>query len=218
MVISPLLRGLFGLQTDALNHRVSLAPHVPADWTAFAIRHVRTGDAVLDFSYRKTLDEIALTVKSSGDSIVEFSPAVSPRAQVIGAEIDGRRASFRVKESDFDQHVIVQATLKKGESVLRIRLRNDFGIGLSPSLPPLGSRRQGLRVLSESWSAANDVLTLDVSGAAGLRYELSIWNPGTIASVDGAELKTGKLQVQIPSSDSDPYPHKKITVHFVGRH
>jgi glycogen debranching enzyme len=218
MVISPLLRGLFGLQTDALNHRVSLAPHVPADWTAFAIRHVRTGDAVLDFSYRKTLDEIALTIKSSGDSIVEFSPAVSHRAQVIGAEIDGRRASFRVKESDFDQHVIVQATLKKGESVLRIRLRNDFGIGLSPSLPPLGSRRQGLRVLSESWSAANDVLTLDVSGAAGLRYELSIWNPGTIASVDGAELKTGKLQVQIPSSDSDPYPHKKITVHFVGRH
>ena len=33
MVISPLLRGLFGLQTDAGARRVTLAPHVPADWT-----------------------------------------------------------------------------------------------------------------------------------------------------------------------------------------
>jgi hypothetical protein len=59
---------------------------------------------------------------------------------------------------------------------------------------------------------------LDVAGAAGSQYELSIWNPGAVASVDGAQMSNGKLQVQIPSSDSDPYPRKKITVHFVGRH
>ncbi len=218
MVISPLLRGLFGLQTDALNHRVSLAPHVPADWTAFTIRHVSAGDAVLDFSYRKTLDETTLTIKSSGDSTVEFSPAVSPRAHVLSAEINGRRVPFRMEKSDFDQHVVLQASLNKGESVLRIRLRNDFGIALSPSLPPLGSRSHGLRILSESWSAAHDAFTLDVAGASGSQYELSIWNPGTIASVDGAELKAGKLMIKIPSSDADPYPHEKITIHFPGRH
>jgi glycogen debranching enzyme len=218
MVISPLLRGLFGLQTDALNHRVSLAPHVPADWTAFAIRHVRCGDATLDFGYRKTLDEIALTINSSEDSTVEFSPAVSPRAQVLSAEINGRRVPFRMEKSDFDQHVIVQASLNKGENVVRIRLRNDFGIGLSPSLPPLGSRSQGLRVLSESWSAGHDSLTLGVSGGAGSQYELSIWNPGAVTSVDGAQLSNGKLLVKIPSSDADPYPHEKITIHFAGRH
>jgi HSP20 family molecular chaperone IbpA len=59
---------------------------------------------------------------------------------------------------------------------------------------------------------------LHVAGAAGSQYELSIWNPATVASVDGAQLRNGKLLVQIPSSDSDPYTHKKITIHFVGRH
>jgi hypothetical protein len=36
--------------------------------------------------------------------------------------------------------------------------------------------------------------------------------------VDGAQLRNGKLLVQIPSSDADPYPHEKIIVHFAGRH
>ena len=43
MVISPILRGMFGLQTDAEKHQITLAPHVPADWTSFAIQNVRVG-------------------------------------------------------------------------------------------------------------------------------------------------------------------------------
>ena len=43
MVISPLLRGLFGLQTDAGARRVTLAPHVPANWTRFTLDNVRVG-------------------------------------------------------------------------------------------------------------------------------------------------------------------------------
>ncbi len=32
MVISPMLRGLFGLDWDALNHTLRISPHLPADW------------------------------------------------------------------------------------------------------------------------------------------------------------------------------------------
>src|SRR5215469_6592608 len=37
MVISPILRGLFGLQIDAEKHQITLQPHVPADWTSLAL-------------------------------------------------------------------------------------------------------------------------------------------------------------------------------------
>jgi len=216
MVISPLLRGLSGLETDATGHKVVFAPHLPADWTKFAIHHVRTGDAVLDFSYRKTLDEIMLDIQSSAPSELEFSPALSLRAQVISVEVNGRRAPFRVQISDSDQHVVVHAPLSKGKSTLRIRVRNDFGVSIASSLPPLGSSSRGLRVISESWSALHDILTLDVTGAARTEYELTIWNPGQIASVDGAELKNGKLTVRIPASGTEAYPREKILVHFRG--
>ena len=65
MVVSPLLRGLFGLQTDTQNHQITLSPHVPADWTSFAVRNVHLGTARLDFQYHKTPDTITLETTRS---------------------------------------------------------------------------------------------------------------------------------------------------------
>ncbi|HYM07557.1 MAG TPA: hypothetical protein VEU11_13440, partial [Terriglobales bacterium] len=174
MVVSPLLRGLFGLQTDTGSHRVTLTPHIPADWTWFTVDNVHVGAASLRMAYRKTTSEISLAVTrgGSGDCTVEFSPAVSPRAQIIGAELNGRRVPFQIKKTEGDQHVGIQFPVSAGENTVRIRLRNDFGLSLSPALPPLGSTSQGLRVLAESWTPAGDALTLQIAGAQGRKHEL----------------------------------------------
>ena len=224
MVVSPLLRGLFGFQTDSGACRVTLAPHVPADWTWFMLDHVRVGSASLRLAYRKTTGDISLTVTrdGSGDCTLEFSPAVSPRAQIIGVEMKGRRVPFQIKKSDVDQHVAVQFPVSVGENTLRIRLRNDFGLSLSPTLPALGSTSQGLRMLAESWTPARDAVTLEIAGAQGKQYELGIWNPAQVASVDGAELlrtntESARIRVTIPKNKSDPYPRGKIVIHFTSK-
>jgi len=224
MVVSPLLRGLFGFQTDPGACRVTLAPHVPADWTWFMLDHVRVGSASLRLAYRKTTGDISLTVTrdGSGDCTLEFSPAVSPRAQIIGVEMNGRRVPFQIKKSDVDQHVAVQFPVSVGENTLRIRLRNDFGLSLSPTLPALGSTSQGLRMLAESWTPARDAVTLEIAGAQGKQYELGIWNPAQMASVDGAELlrtntESARIRVTIPKNESDPYPRGKIVIHFTSK-
>src|SRR5208282_3675800 len=49
MVISPILRGLFGLQTDAEKRQITLAPHAPAGWTSFGIHNVSVGGTSVDF-------------------------------------------------------------------------------------------------------------------------------------------------------------------------
>ncbi len=217
MVISPLLRGLFGLDTDAAANRVVFTPHVPADWTSFAIHHVRAGNTTLDFRYRKTLGEITLEIESSGNIELEFAPALSPRARSISAEVNGHRVLPRIEKNDLDQHAAVRTSLTKGKSTLRIRMQDDFGISYSNSLPALGNPSRGLRVISESWTASHDALTLDVAGFAGARYELAIWNPGQIASVDGAELKHGNLFVRTPANSSELYPREKITIYFAAK-
>ncbi len=224
MVVSPLLRGLFGLQTDAGARRVTLAPHVPADWTWFSLDKVRVGTASLRLAYRKTASEISLTIarRGSGDCNLEFSPAVSPRAQIAGVEMNGRRVPFQIKRSAVDQHVAVQFPVVEEQSTLRIRIKNDFGLSLSPSLPPLGSASLGLRVISESWTPARDSLTLEVSGAAGKQYEVGIWNPAQVTSVEGAELvrtdvESARIKVTIPANPSEPYPRERIVIHFTGK-
>ncbi len=223
MVVSPLLRGLFGLQSDAGTCRVTLAPHVPADWTWFTIDHVHVGSASLRLAYRKTTSDISLGVtrSGSGDCTLAFSPALSPRAQIIGVEMNGRRVPFQIKKSDVDQHVAVQFPVSTGENTLRIRLKDDFGLSLSPALPYLGSTSHGLRILAESWTPARDALTLEIAGAQGRQYELGMWDPAQVASVEGAEMsrtgaETGKITFTIPENKTDPYPREKIVIHFMG--
>ena len=215
MVISPLLRGLFGLQTDAAQHKAVFAPHIPADWTSFAIHNARAGDATLDFVYRKTADAIELKIQSSAAASLEFSPALSPRARIISAQLNGNRVPFQISKSDADQHCVVRVNIPNGETTLHIKVKNDFGISYASSLPPLGSSSLGLRLISDSWSASGDAESLEFAGAAGASYELGVWNPAEASSVDGATIKNGKLVVKIPVSSPDAYPHQKVVIHFV---
>ncbi|MBO0910438.1 MAG: amylo-alpha-1,6-glucosidase [Acidobacteria bacterium] len=214
MVISPLLRGLFGLETDAAEHKFRLAPHIPADWSSFAIHNLRAGDRTLDVEYHRTFDEITLSLEASGDCSLEFAPALSPRAKVVQAAFESRRVGFQISTNDTDQHAVVRLSLARGRSTLRMRLRNDFGLSYANLLPGLGSPSRGLRITSESWSRTGDALTLNAVGRGGSNYQLAVWNPAQIASVEGGEIRNGKLVLSMPSG-SEAYPSKQIVIHFV---
>src|SRR2546426_3183461 len=128
MVVSPLLRGMFGLHADAANRTLTFAPHAPADWTAYSVRGVAVGADTLDLSYKKTAEAITLEIsrKGSADCTMDFEPAVSLRAEVLGAELNGRPVAFDVERHGTDQHVLVHFGVNGGQNTLRIRLRNDF--------------------------------------------------------------------------------------------
>jgi hypothetical protein len=223
MVVSPLVRGLFGLETDATAGTLTLAPHVPADWTSFGIRNVPVGTAKLDLRYAKDLGGITLEVKASGDTprTIEFQPAVSLRAKVLGVEFNGRAVPFKVQASNVDQHVLVRTTVAGATNSLRIRLQDEFGFSYAGELPNIGASSQGLRILSETWTPARDRLTINVSGLAGSRYEIFVWNAGQIASVDGAKLSKivdgkAKLILEIPKNGSEPNASGTTAIHFAG--
>jgi len=223
MIVSPFLRGMFGLDADVPGNTLTFAPHAPADWTAYAVKSVPLGNSSFDLRVSKTANEIALQVKKTGSGAPTFSfePAVSLRAKVLGVECNGHPVTFHVVASSSDQHVITQVTLTAETNTIRIRLQDDFGFTYAPNLPPLGSESQGLRILSESWSASHDLLTLNISGIAGSAYELALWNPAQITSVEGAELiregNTGHLQIRLAAENSTPQVHQTIRIHFAER-
>jgi len=215
MVISPILRGLFGLETNALERKVVIAPHIPADWNSFTLRNVRIGETTADLVYRRTPDEITLDIDSGGTEQLDFSPALSPRAHVVSAELNGRRIPFQIKNNPTDLHTTVRASLLPGKATLRLKVQNDFDISYSHSLPPLGASSRDLRIISGTWSAAHDALTLQISGTAGSHYQLNLRNPEQIRSVDGGELKNAKLHVTFPSGSTPVYTSRGVVLHFV---
>lgn len=217
MVISPILRGMLGLETNAEKHEITLAPHVPADWVSFAIHNVHVGGVSVDFRYRKTADSIVLEAKRSGtgDCWVKFSPALSLRTEVLSVEMNGRPLPFKMLPNNSDQHLSVRFPVYGGPNNIVIRVKNDFGISVSNTLPALGSASRGLRILSQSWNSARNQLTLEISGIAGSHYELNIWNTSQISSVDGAIVdRSGTLQIQMPPAPSDSYVQQRVVLHF----
>ncbi len=61
MVLSPMLRGMLGLSSDAIAHSVIFAPHVPADWRNFSVDNLKVGSTTLSFQYARAQDQITLT-------------------------------------------------------------------------------------------------------------------------------------------------------------
>src|SRR5713101_1680488 len=99
MVVSPLVRGMLGLQTDAVAGSLLFAPHVPVDWTTFGVRNVPVGPARIDLSFKKTSDTVTLEARVSGttDVALDFRPSFSLRARILGVELNGRKVPFHVE-------------------------------------------------------------------------------------------------------------------------
>ncbi len=223
MVINPMLRGMFGLQFDAQAHTLTFTPHAPEYWKNFAIHHIAVGNDSLDLHFSRTADAITVIADHPGGAELkmDFRPAVSPRAEVLSATLNGRRVLFRIEAHDSDQHVAVQTSLASGRNTLRIALRNDFAITYEPHLPTLGSASQGLRIISETWTDSRDTLTLQTEGLAGHAYELAVWGKEQIKSIDGARLtpdgaieETFATASGSSASGASESQSQTITIHF----
>jgi len=221
MVISPILRGMFGLEFDAQAHTLTFTPHVPGYWKDFGIHHIATGNDFLDLDFSRTVDSITVAADRQGgaDLKMDFRPAVSPRTEVLNATLNGRRVPFRIEAHDSDQHVVVETSLASGRNTLRIVLRHDFTITYEPHLPALGSASQGLRIISETWNDSRDTLTLQTEGLAGNTYALSVWGKEQIKSIDGARLTPGGTieETFATASGASESQNQTITIHFIGQ-
>ena len=66
MVISPVLRGLFGLEWDAAGNKLTVTPSLPADWDRAKLRHLPLSGGSIDLEIART--GAMLLVRASGSS------------------------------------------------------------------------------------------------------------------------------------------------------
>ncbi len=106
MVVSPLLRGLLGLETDAAARRIVFAPHLPADWQTAGIHGVPLPGGQVNLDIRRDAATLQLTVTNSGSKAahLEFAPAYPPCARVDSATLDGKAVMWKTDQENLDWH------------------------------------------------------------------------------------------------------------------
>jgi hypothetical protein len=218
MVVSPLLKGMFGLEKDATKKTLTFAPHVPADWTNFKINNVRVGDSVLNLSYQKALDEITLEItRTGGECSLDFEPALANTALVGRVNVNGRPTTYDQRMLAEHHHLRIKVALKEGKNVVHIPVANDFGVSYDFRLPELGSASSDLRILSAKLEDVAAPMELVTAGRAGATYDLAVWNPSMIESVRGAELIKdaaggAKLRIYFAAKENEDYPHQRVVI------
>jgi hypothetical protein len=172
MVISPLLRGLFGLDWDATDHTLRLTPHLPADWDHARLRNVPLGSNRIDLQYDRTGGHLTVTAKSSG-----------PEALCLTA-----------------QNASATPCHAEPESVQKLVLPlPPVELSIPASLPEAGSLTSQLKVLDEQFSSRKAVFTLEAWG--GSVYDLPVRLNLPQITVKGGTISGSKLHVAFPDGE-----------------
>ena len=87
MVVIPALRGLFGLNVDALTKTITVDPHLPAEWDHARVRNVHIGDQVVDVTFKKTGDELTVALESKGATTIHLHSSVAGARQATADRI-----------------------------------------------------------------------------------------------------------------------------------
>lgn len=84
MVVSPILRGMFGLQWDEPHHQLAVSPHLPADWDTAAIHRLPFGNARLDLTMRRDGQTLVISASGPGAEGINLASRIKGATGVNG--------------------------------------------------------------------------------------------------------------------------------------
>ncbi len=177
MVITPLIRGLLGIDVDVPARRVTIAPHLPPDWDDVAVDRVPVAGGQLSFTLRRVAGKITATIARMGDTApieVVFSPALPAGARVAAG---GGAIS---KDTPGDVHATVKAMVADAAE-LSVSFSGGWAI-IPPSMPAIiGRRSEAARVIDERIDAAGRY-AVSLEGRAGRSYVFRLRAPDQAAA------------------------------------
>ena len=195
MLVTPLLRGVFGWEPDAPQGRARLAPQLPPDWPEAAVRGLRAGAATIDVEVRQRWSsaggERRTVISSEGSGLeVDFVPDVPAGATGVRVMMSGGTgdASLPRPGSERSRGAFppVRVRVVRGEPT-EIVVTWDGGLAVAPpriELEP-GQRSEGLRILD--LEADGDEWLLTIEGTAGHEYVVDLFGSSVEAAViDGS--------------------------------
>jgi glycogen debranching enzyme len=221
MTVTPLLRGLLGVEVTDLGRTVRFAPQLPADWTSVEVRHVTAGAGALDFALSRRRGQMSIKVRSRGDlaghahnpTAVVFAPSFPLDANVRSVKADGRALKYRVEQEGDVQRVEFRVeAVGETEVVIAYDEGTDVYLPFEPPAP--GARSESLRVLRSRAEAG--ALHLLLEGRGGRTYTLHLKTPhavgeaaGITATRDGAD--DYRLNVSFDTSTQD-YVRREVVI------
>lgn len=193
MVLTPLIRGLLGLEVDAPARRLTIAPHLPPEWDSLRVDNIVVGGDALSLSLRREAGRVSsriVRLRSSGLPLeIVFSPALP-----LGARVASRGTT---DVTPGDVHGSVRGTLADSGS-FEVRFTGGWSIIPPRMRPNVGDRSAAPRVLSERLTGVTEArYVVALEGLAGRTYRFRLRAPESATGVS-AVTSAGSARVLQP--------------------
>lgn len=213
-VTLPLVRGLLGLEGDAINKSLFFSPFFPADWENVKIDNYKIGDASFSIDYKKSKGKISVTFHSNRAEgyTVHFAPNLSIMTKIKSFSINGEPAVFDTTQTT--QTVQIKADRQINGSPLLFELDTLPSLEILPviSRTKVGNRNIGLKILSVRKKESS--IVIKVEGLAKTDYVLRVLNPEMAESVTGAVIKKGQLKITLPEGPAGEFVPHQVIIHI----
>ena len=181
MTVTPLLRGMLGVEVEDSGKTVRFGPQLPADWNSVEVRRVSARANTLDFSLARGGGVLTIKIHSDGPTEraasgtnVVVAPAFPLDARVRSVKADGRALPFRAERVGDAQFVTANVEVRR-ESVVTIAYDEGSDVYVAREPPAPGARSDSLRVLRSE--AEDGALRLLLEGLGGRPYTLRLRTP-----------------------------------------
>jgi hypothetical protein len=169
MVITPMVRGLFGLDWNAETKTLRVAPHLPAEWDKAKVSHAAVGDDMVDVDFERSGEKLLVR-------------AHSDRAWVLC--LTSEDASHKNCESK-------PATVHSMTLALPV-----VELGIAARVPLQGALTSAMKVLNEEMSDGSETFVLSAPGKTVLDLPVRLHN--SHVRVDGGSMNGNMLHVEFP--------------------
>lgn len=210
-VALPFVRGLLGLEGDAINKTIAFAPHFPADWEQVTIKNFQIGKEAFAFVYQKKQNEVWLEVnsKSLEPYTLQFAPALALGSEVKSVLVNDAPVKFEQVASTQTVQPMISCTIS-GETAIKVSFEPTLEL-----LPPVhasqtGDTNRGLKIISTLLEGKK--LKLVVEGLTGEHYALRVLNEEKLAAVVGAQHERGALQIKFPEGEFGEFVRQEVVI------
>jgi hypothetical protein len=221
--LSSAVRGLFGIDVDAEDNTLSLAPHLPADWDDARLRNVQIGTSKLDLDFAQNLSGLTLHINNSGAPVgLEFDPQIPLGARLVSASLNGHVVSVHVQTNPHDWHADLKLTVPEGESQIVLHWRDGVAVVMPPPTPLLGQPSTGAKLTSISFADNALHIGIDREPSTNTELEIRTDRPDAMAGTSKLEkLGPDRYKLMIPRATehlSSGYQHEDVAVRFAHYH
>jgi hypothetical protein len=203
-VVLPLIRGLYGLQGNAIDKEIEFAPQFPASWKNASAENYQIGKSKFSFNYIREKENVTCTLKSEDAKgyHFRFAPTFGPGTHIRQVTVNGREVDYTVTEFTQNQPVI---EIQIDQSELSVTINFEPTVEL---LPPsvstkVGDINKGLKIISIHREGQN--LQINLEGFSGSDYQLLVTNPELIIKVSGATIEGNIITLAVPDSLSGEF-------------